>query len=88
MTEPRDDTHPVRQFRVTITEDRDGRCRAAMLSWRTFPCAASKWDGTRWYTFEETEQLPVTTLAALRDCLATISVGEWQEARYPRQPGR
>lgn len=88
MTDDAESHRPIRQWRVLLTEDRDGRVRAAMLAWRTFPCAATKWDGTRWYTFPSADTSPVTALDALRALLLQIGEGEWYEARYPRHDRR
>ena len=85
MSETTDPSRPLRQWRVTITEDREGRAVHAHLSWRTFPCAATKWDGSRWFTIEHSQRAPIVSLDALRDLLGVISRGEWVEARYPRQ---
>ena len=84
MTETTDSHRPVRQFRVTITEDHDGNATHAQLAWRTFPCAATKWDGSRWYTFPPHACPPITSVDALRGLLASLAAGEWYEARYPR----
>ncbi len=78
-------SRPLRQWRITITEDRDGNATHAHLSWRTFPCAATKWDASRWYTFAPHETTMITSLDALRGLLGALAEGEWVEARYPRQ---
>lgn len=78
-------SRPVRQWRVTITEDRDGNATHAHLAWRTFPCVATKWDASRWYTFAAHECTPITSLEALKGLLADLAVADWYEARYPRQ---
>lgn len=74
----------LRQWRVTLTEDRDGNVTHAHLAWRTFPCAAQKWDGSRWYTFASHEADQVTCLDALKVLLRTLGERDWYEARYPR----
>lgn len=76
---------PLRQWRVTITEDLHHGQRTACLSWRTFPCRADKWDGHQWYTFPSAMALPVTSQEALRDLLADLAAEPWHEGRYPRR---
>lgn len=75
---------PLRQFRVTITEDLHEGERHAHLSWRTFPCAATKWDGAMWYRFPSSSLLAVTSQEALRDLLQELGSQPWHEGRYPR----
>lgn len=76
---------PLRQWRVTITEDLAHGQRTACLSWRTFPCAADKWDGRQWYTFPSVGALPITSQEALRDLLSDLAASPWHEGRYPRR---
>lgn len=85
MTNSSGPTRPIRQFRVTLTEDREGNVTHAQLAWRTFPCAATRWDGQRWYTFPAYASEPVTSVDALRGLLLALGEGPWYEARYPRQ---
>lgn len=85
MTKSEEGSRPIRQFRVTLTEDRNGLVTHAMLSWRTFPCAATKWDGQRWYTFPAHETTLITSVDALRGLLLALGEGPWYESRYPRQ---
>lgn len=37
---------PPRQWRITLTEQRDSALYSADLRWRTFPCRADEWHGT------------------------------------------
>jgi hypothetical protein len=86
MTTDEAGTRPVRQFRVTVTEDLDHSATDVFLQWRSFPCAATKWDGHAWFSVPRSEVLPITSQEALRDLLAALSCVPWQEgARYPRR---
>lgn len=85
MTQSADPARPVRQWRVSITEDVHHGSRIAHLSWRTYPCAADHWDGSRFYTFPSSQLLPITSQEALRDLLEELAAEPWQEARYPRR---
>ncbi len=67
---------PVRQFRVTVTEDLHHDQVSVLLSWRTFPCAATHWDG-HWATVVPSPPLPITSQEALREVLATIAARPW-----------
>lgn len=78
-------SRPLRQWRVTLTEDREGNVTHAMVAWRTFPCAATHWDGQRWYTFPSYAATPVTSIDALRGMLLQLGEGPWYESRYPRR---
>jgi len=79
-------TRPVRQFRVTVTEDLDHSATDVFLQWRSFPCAATKWDGSAWFSVARSEVLPITSQEALRDLLAALACAPWQEGRrYPRR---
>lgn len=77
-------TTPLRQFRITINEDGEAGATHAHLSWRTFPCSATHWDGSLWCTIQEPGPLPVTSQEALRAVLAALVDQPWIEARYPR----
>jgi len=88
MTADSSDSTPVRQFRITVTEDLDHTATTLHLSWRSFPCAATKWDGHRWFTVPKGEVLPLNSQEALRDLLAAVSCVPWHEGRYPRHDGR
>ena len=83
MNPTRDPNAPLRQWRVTINEDLHFLTRTAHLSWRTFPCRADKWDGSRFYTFPSDGLLPVTSQEALRDLLGDLAEHPWHEGRYP-----
>lgn len=85
MTQSAPEPRPLRQWRVTITEDLHEGQRHAHLSWRTFPCRADKWDGQQWYTFETRLDLPITSQEALRDLLLDLAEQPWHDGRYPRK---
>jgi hypothetical protein len=86
MSEQSGDSTPVRQFRVSVTEDLEHRATDVLLQWRSFPCPASHWDGHAWFSVPRTEVLPITSQEALRDVLAALACVPWQEgARYPRR---
>lgn len=87
MTEDHAASTPLRQFRVTLTENRDHTIAAVHLSWRSFPCRADQWDGYRWYATDRVSSSPVSSVDALRALLLAIGEGEWYEARYPRHDG-
>lgn len=88
MTRPEQPPLPVRQWRVTITEDLDHSSIDFHLSWRTFPCRADRWDAHRWFSVPFHEVLPVTSQEALRDLLAALSCVPWTEGKYPRRSAR
>jgi hypothetical protein len=85
MTSDEGPSRPVRQFRVSVTEDLDHRACDVHLSWRSFPCAANKWDGHAWFSVPSSEVLPITNQEALRDLLAVVSCVPWTEGKYPRR---
>lgn len=76
--------YPLRQWRVTITEDRESRAWFVMLAWRTFPCRADHWDDHRSYTVPTHARAPITSLDALRALLGEISEGDWEQGNRPR----
>lgn len=39
---------PVRQWRITVTEDPSSALYRAHLEWRTFPARHDHWDGRLW----------------------------------------
>lgn len=74
----------VRQFRVTVTEDPQSTVLRVSLSWRTFPCAATKWDGV-FSASVSSSGAPIQSQAALRAVLRDLAVAEWDEGvRYRR----
>lgn len=77
---------PVRQFRVTVTEDLDHRATDVHLSWRSFPCSATKWDGQAWFSVPKSDVLPIKSQEALRDLLAVLACVPWHEGATPRRP--
>lgn len=68
----------MRQFRVTVIDDPESPLLDITLSWRAFPCAATKWDG-QW-----TAQVPrggshrISSQEALREVLAAVGSRPWQ----------
>lgn len=86
MTASEDAHLPLRQWRVTVTEDLADGARHAHLSWRTFPCAATKWDGSMWCTIQPTGLLAITSQEALREVLGALAAQPWHEGRYPKRP--
>jgi len=76
---------PVRQWRITVTEDLDHHATDVHLSWRSFPCRADKWDSHMWFSVPRTEQLPIVSQEALRDLLAALSCVPWTEGKTPRR---
>lgn len=83
MTTSEDQHLPLRQFRVTVTEDLADGCRHARLSWRTFPCAADHWDGSMWCQVPAPGPLAITSQEALREVLGAIAGEPWTEGKYP-----
>lgn len=81
---PTPPNRPLRQWRVTITEDRDGNALVAALSWRTFPCEASHWDETRWFDVPASGCAPIVSQEALRAILGELAAEEWTLRRRPR----
>jgi len=78
----------LRQFRVTITEDLVDGFQHAHLSWRTFPCEASRWEGHMWAVINGPGPLPITSQEALRAVLGALAGEPWQERAYPPPRGR
>lgn len=80
MTDPRElarqDSGRIRQFRITISEHTNDSGLSVSLSWRTFPCAATKWDGHATYEVEGGER-PVQSQEALRSVLSELSLAPW-----------
>ena len=76
---------PLRQWRVTITEDGAYRQRSVLLSWRTFPCTAAHWDGHATFTFPSTPDLPITSQEALRDLLGDLAAAPWVDGLRQRR---
>jgi hypothetical protein len=68
-----------------VTEDLADGLQYAQLSWRTFPCEATRWDGSMWCTLPGPGPLPVTSQEALRAVLGALAENPWHEARYPRR---
>lgn len=72
----RDDSRPVRQFRVVVTESPFKPSLSVLLSWRTFPCIATHWDGVAaaevpW------DGSPITSQEALREALSSLAAEDW-----------
>jgi len=81
MTYSEDVSLPLRQWRVTITEDLHHSASTALLSWRTFPCRADHWDEHRWFTFGGPAVLPITSQEALREALGAMAQEPWRLRR-------
>jgi hypothetical protein len=85
MSDDREPALALRQFRVTVTEDLVDGFQYAHLSWRTFPCEASRWDGHLWCTLPGPGPLPTTSQEALRAVLGALAAEPWQDAKRPRR---
>lgn len=77
------DRPTLRQFGVTITEHNTKPVLTVMLRWRTFPCAASHWDGV------VSAEVPwggghIRSQDALREALGALAQSEWQTGPVPR----
>lgn len=69
---------PLRQFRVTIVETPENRRLGVTLSWRTFPCAATVWDGHATAWVAPPGDMPLDSQDALRAVLEVLAGEPWK----------
>jgi hypothetical protein len=79
-----DETTPLRQFRVTITEDPRGPGMTVNLSWRAFPCSAAHWDGHWVAQVSGLDAGPIESQEHLRMVLEHLAGIPWENGIYPR----
>lgn len=70
------DRAPLRQFSVTITQSTRADVLEVLLRWRTFPCAASHWDGSM-SARVPTDGTSINSQEALRMALLDVAGVEW-----------
>ena len=66
----------MRQWRVTITEERGGKRLAVNLAWRTFPCKADEWHGARAAGVDYPEG-PIDSPDGVAAVLYAAATGAW-----------
>lgn len=66
----------LRQFSISLAESVQRPALSVILRWRTFPCAASHWDGQMFCEVPWTTG-PIRDQEALRAALMAAAMEEW-----------
>ena len=68
----------VKQYRVTIEDNPERSHLEVCLSWRTFPCRGSEWQGRMYATVDRPIVGPVGSDADLAAVLRALTNAPWQ----------